>query len=291
MGRAICAYVSRNIVLKTYDAPKREATRMGWSQKIADNKDGQYTPKWVASAQERLKEGRKGGPVPPASGAVEIKKIRIIRNVKLWAGYVAMRESIREQIEDGTALRTVRFVTGEPDPKRLPVIDGEVGEVLLFHGTSKDTMKKIATTGFDPNFCVNKGTDAKPNYGALGRGVYFSDSFSKVMTYTVCHHCGAYQCDCSHKHGDGTAGSKRVTFLARVVLGAPKNKRAVGQFGVNDIRKQNLDSLPEDRHSVYARGFKFRDFKFVSGSNEFVVKDLHQMYPEFVVYWTHAQNG
>jgi Poly(ADP-ribose) polymerase catalytic domain len=286
--KALCSYIERNIVLKSYKAPSREATRMGWARATVANKDGKYNQKWIDSAQVRLMEGKKGGPKPPRSGAVEVVKIRILRNVTLWKGYTDMKQEILDGIDPGSALRTVRFVTGTPS-RQLPMIDPQAGEVLLFHGTSKETMKKIAGTGFDPTFCVNKGTDASPNYGAVGRGVYFSDSFSKVMTYTTCYHCGAFKCDCSHKNREGAdVASKRVTFLARVLLGSPKNKRALGQMGQDKIRKDDLDSLPDNRHSVYAKGAKFGDLKFVSGSNEFVIKKKYQMYPEFVVYWRHS---
>ena len=170
VGQAICSYIEKNVVLKSYKAPEREATRMGWAAKIAANDKKDYSDAWVKSAQERLREGQKGGPAPPQSGPVEIRKIRLLRNFKRWAGYLAMREHIEGEITPGTALRTIRFVTGTPTAGKLPVLEPNIGEVLLFHGTSKETMKKIAATGFDPTFCVNKGTNAKPNFGALGEG-------------------------------------------------------------------------------------------------------------------------
>ena len=70
--------------------------------------------------------------------------------------------------------------------------------------------------------------------------------------------------------------------------GVPKNVRAMGQKGRGDIRQGDERSLPDGRDSVYAKGFKMGDLKFVSGSNEYSVKSVRQSYPEFVVYWCHA---
>lgn len=285
MYQAIEGYIGATLLHGPYTSQTREKTRMVYAQSQVQNHPN---PAFRASAFHRSREGRIGGPKAPASGAVQIDKIKVIRNIVLWKRYWDTRRQFYFTIFETHPLSGVRWSyrdNGGGDVK-LPVIDQEIGEVLLFHGTSKDVLRMISTGGFRPDLCKNKGTAESPNFGALGQGTYFSDSFSKVMTYINCRKCGAYRCDCVSKSGNPV---KRCVFLSRAILGLPALNPALGSGEFDEPRRQDLSSLGgTGRHSVYAKGFKIGDVKFHSGSNEFVIKNAQQIYPEFVVYYHHA---
>jgi hypothetical protein len=291
VGRAICAYLTRCVGELSYTSQKREATRMEhaeWELHKSPTKDS-LTAKQKAGLAFNLREGEADGPPPPSSGPIEVRKIKVLRNDALWRDYVATREALRKDLADeddplSKVSWSYSYATGDGELPSIPLLDPAVGETLLFHGTSREIMKKIAAGGFKPDIGRNKGTEEKPNYGALGQGSYFSDNFAKVMTYTSCRHCFKYRCECSH--GDGRR-SKRLALLSRVLLGHTKKLHGVLQPGGN-LRSQTTKEIKDGRHSVYAKGVGINPFSRAAGTNEFVVKRAAQIYPEFVIYWVHV---
>jgi hypothetical protein len=251
---------------------------------------------------------------PPKSGHVEITKIRVIRHQALWDQYEAAAARIRDDIaktEDiydkvnaeavlgmgtpeaaigmGTyitpprALSTGGKVFGRSAVKfttrfeGLPVLDRSIGEVLLMHGTLPNVIKIIVDKGFDPNF--NKGTPSGDvrKYGALGQGTYFGDSFAKVQTYTGCPICNALKCDCTDQDSQPV---DRMLILARCLLGIPTKARTHDSH-----RTQDTSTIKASKHSVIGQESGFTKSWSFFGSNEFMLKQADQMYPEFVVYW------
>ncbi len=163
--------------------------------------------------------------------------------------------------------------------EQFPVINDAVGEVYLLHGATESVMKLIANGGFRPDLGANYGTEEKPRYGALGQGTYFSDTFSKVMTYTLCPRCLAYFCNCKGRDGKGL---ERYTMLARTLLGVPKSV-----FYQESQRKKSVCHISMGKNSVYGQvGFRAGRKHFTLwDANEFLIRSVDQMYPEFLVYW------
>jgi len=65
-------------------------------------------------------------------------------------------------------------------PFEIPVLTPNLGECLLFHGTSESTAKLITHGGFRPDMSQSRGMFG--GYGALGKGTYLSDAFAKIAT-------------------------------------------------------------------------------------------------------------
>lgn len=234
---------------------------------------------------------------PTASAQVAISKIRAVRHPALWEAYKNKRALIAAEIasSDKPALTTggkvygrekVVFTTladsglsGEGPP--LPVLDTQAGEVLLMHGTSPEVIKVITEKGFDPTF--NKGTTdprtGVTKYGALGQGSYFGDSFAKVQTYIGCPLCSALQCSCIGKDG---LPKERMVLLSRCLLGVPTKAR-----NHSSHRAHDASNIKAGKHSVIGQEWGWNSATLF-GSNEFMLKDKDQVYPEFVVYWRRA---
>jgi hypothetical protein len=252
---------------------------------------------------------------PPQSGSVRITKIRVIKHENLWQRYEGARSRINQDIQDSADLtnrvnqemaqtkvpyhkeparalttggkvygRNPVVFTTESDvgltassTANLPVLNSEIGEVLLMHGTLPKVIKIIVDKGFDPNF--NEGTTkgSVTKYGALGQGTYFGDSFAKVQTYTGCPLCHALRCDCVDGSGEPV---DRMLILARCLLGVPTKARTHDSH-----RQENTSTIKPQKHSVIGqeRGI-LKSWTFF-GSNEFLLKEADQMYPEFVIYW------
>ncbi|RKG94097.1 hypothetical protein [Corallococcus terminator] len=306
MFQALERYINGNIQARSFRAKKAERTRMQRAEAILNDTTGRYSSLWRQRAAYRLKEKPDlgGTTPPPESGPVDVSKILIIQNEALWEKYEHKRYQLRSRA--GTSLRSMVV---EPEPTRsqpgyntlapvqwtysvehpcpgwrsLPVLDVLRGEVLMFHGTSKDVIPLIAAGGFDPNRCQNRGT-VTPDYGLLGKGAYFTDSFSKLMVYTGCNKCGEAECDCvSVKQGLPT---NRYSLMCRVVLGSLKRRKPYEDLLSDEIRREDLDSLNGSAFdSVMGVGPDNRVDTQINPTNEFIIKDAAQAYPEFIIYW------
>ncbi|MDO9527101.1 MAG: hypothetical protein Q7J57_16440 [Gemmobacter sp.] len=255
---------------------------------------------------------------PPKSGKVIITKIRVIRHPALWAQYDAARDRIRDDIaatkdeihkfnhemaEAGVpvyiplpkALTTGGKVSGrsavtfttkskvgltEDSREKLPVLNRKIGEVLLMHGTLPDVIKIIADKGFNPDYNQGTTTGNITKYGALGQGTYFGDSFAKVQTYTGCPICNALKCDCVDQDDQPV---DRMLILARCLLGIPTKARTHDSH-----RTENTATIKDGKHSVIGQERGIFKSWTLFGSNEFMLKQADQMYPEFIVYWHRA---
>lgn len=245
-------------------------------------------PAHLLSAAMRLHEGEAGFPPVPSVNSIVVAKIVIIHNPQLWARYDAARQALglrRQEISDKIdslrgLLATGAFV-GQSLFNGFPVIDGGLGETLLFHGT--DATRFIVESNIDPSRGKNKGTNAAPNYGLLGQGAYFSDRIAKSATYTLCRICRGFQCNCTTKAGTPVL---RVTLMARVLLGRVHNAPTGSVvWDRGRLRSQAFNSPIENASdSIMAAG---TGLKRAAGSNEFAVRNIDQIYPEFIVYWHH----
>jgi len=221
-----------------------------------------------------------------------VEKIQAICNLQLWENYIRRRETVRRSVESQPNLEALKRINWVNKNDILPVIDSHVGEAMLITQMCPNVEHFIARDGFDPT----RGTAIERKFvfggtvetkGMLGEGSYFSDSFAKCMTYSLCPLCAEYICDC---RGDD---SLRVAVLARVILGIPKNRAGILKPEERTkIRGYNLASGQLEsagRHSIYAKGSSstgINDLLTIgAGVNEFAVQNKDQIYPEFIIYW------
>jgi hypothetical protein len=306
MFQALSRYIQGNIQARSFRAKKAERTRMQRAEAILKDTSGKYNVRWKQSADYRLKEKSElgGTTPPPSSGPVDVAKILIIKNEQLWERYENKRYVMRSRA--GTSLHgmvvdprahpsqgynTLRpvewtYVLNHPCPgwRSLPVLDALHGEVLMFHGTTKDVIPLIAAGGFDPNRCQNRGKET-PDYGLLGKGSYFTDSFSKLMVYTGCNKCGDAECACNSSKTP-LLPSNRYSMMCRVLLGSMKRRKPFADKSADEIRQEGLDSLDGTLFdSVMGIGPDNSVDTQITPTNEFIIKDPAQANPEFIIYW------
>jgi hypothetical protein len=277
--------VSAGIESQPYVSSKGESTRMDVvTKRIRELKEKQKTgnllPDEISSLpvlERRLTEKDRGGPAPPRSHPVEIERIEVIANQKLWNAYQAAANAIRGDLDtrgDKEPLKKVKF-----KGSKFQSLDAEVGEKRLFHAASPAIFDMIEKGGFNPAYSANKAKPGeKPRYGPLGQGSYFADVMSKAMTYTRCPVCSDYDCQV---HTDQAA----QILLARVLLGHTKKAHSFLQPGT--LRGEDLSTMKEGRHSAYSEGIKGskNPFTAASGLNEYAVREAAQAYPEFRIYY------
>ncbi|MCU8483603.1 hypothetical protein M2G67_22025, partial [Vibrio vulnificus] len=258
---------------KPVTAPKKEPTRMGYARDILNSPDS--TKQQKERARLRLREGEPGGAPLVKSGRITITKIEEISNPELDERYDNYKREINIPPNAKTLGKTTPTTTHLTNG-----LDENIGEVFLIHGASNDLIAKIAENGFRPDLSRNKGTEQNPRYGALGQGTYFSDSIGKTMTYTQDPALADYDRDSS---------SEFQLILAKVILGVPKVRHPFAQLG-GSLRKDDVGTLKEGRHSVYSRGVSavgLNPFKAASGTNEFLVKNAAAMNPKYIIHWKH----
>ncbi|WP_318219015.1 hypothetical protein [Streptomyces sp. SCL15-6] len=253
--------------------------------------------------QNRLLEGRTGGPPPPTSRHMAIIRIEVVANPGLWTRYATNKRLFQKSFveKSDTAFLTspsdpadrVAWSTSSPpdlggtarslalpqlahptDAGRIVTPEDVRGEVFLFHGTSPEIIDSIRASGFRPDLSANKGTEERPKYGPLGQGVYLADNASKAQTYDVCPVCLDYDCV------DGTHPPRQM-LLNRALLGAPTFARFH-----RSMRQDDHTTLKMGRSSVVSQGLKkFPLKRGASGSNEILVKDAPLLYPEFRIFY------
>lgn len=284
-------YISNNIEKFPYTSKNREATRVVRAEWFA--KDDKLSDIQRLNAMYRMSEGLENGPTAPRSGDINVVKIEAVKNSKLWNSYINNKSRL-EPIIKKHEKEALKRIVWHSEIENLPVVDQEMGEVFLFHQLTPSVADIICNTNFD----AKRGTGIQRKFrfggeittkGMLGEGSYFSDSFSKCMTYSLCPMCLAYNCKCEG------SDALRVTLLCRVIIGVPKHRPSYFRpYNRTTVRSMEVGSLEEiGRQALYARGAKAdtslsRDL-LLSGSeiNEFLVQDKCQIYPEFVVYWDH----
>ncbi|MBQ0891234.1 hypothetical protein KBZ94_41060 [Streptomyces sp. RM72] len=305
---AVQRYVSASQQLSPYTSQAGENTRIEAIRKKLADPNLKLSEQDKQRLQDRLSEGKPGGPPPPTSRHMEIEKIEVIANPALWEKFStakrAFRNSMAERKESGfsvspqVAVDRIEWSLGEPplldgsarsvqlsthindisDARRptalIPTPEDSRAEVFLFHGTSLEVIDKIREYGFRPDLSANKGTTEKPRYGPLGQGVYVADNASKAQTYDICSVCLDYDCV-------DTAHPLRQMLLNRVLLGVPTFAHLY-----QSLRGQDHRSIKPGRTSVVSQGLlKFPRKMGASATNEFLIKDASMLYPELRIFY------
>ncbi|KAH3757727.1 hypothetical protein Pelo_10512 [Pelomyxa schiedti] len=229
----------------------------------------------------RLKKAAEGGNLlhflqeetrqPPThlgqAESITIHEIKVMNNPRLWQQYQEKKGDISVSLRARTIQSQASQIRWQAKLEGgLPVLNRAVGECWLFHGTSQSTMKKITMGGFSSKFATRK---AGVGYGALGRGIYLSDSFAKVATYAKCESCT--ENNCNHL---------KAVFICRVTL---------GNIYVDRNKGRKFAEGPERGfHSSWGPNGAF-DPESCFDSNEFCVPE-EQVYPEFCVFYRDNQS-
>ncbi|WP_211824503.1 hypothetical protein [Kistimonas asteriae] len=199
---------------------------------------------------------------------LDILNITEVENLALEEQYNQHKKIIRSAFNDNAhplekiKPTTYLLTTG---------LEESIGELYLLHGTSETVMGKIIQEGFKPE--ISAMTNMLKGYGMLGQGTYFTDSLKKAMIYIP---PGDSQPDLPH--------TKTFKILvAKVILGHPKKRRGILHPG--NLRRDNHQTIKENRHSVFSQGLDIdpNPFSGAGPSNEFLLKKAEAMCPKFIV--------
>ncbi|XP_052278979.1 uncharacterized protein LOC127877306 isoform X2 [Dreissena polymorpha] len=201
-----------------------------------------------------------------------VTQIQRIENLSLFRKYCHKRQSLFEQL---VKQKKGAWLKVENSPKSTgPIVlqklasrkmasdlHPEINEVLLFHGTTEDTIDTICQDGLDSRLGSGKAM--------FGPGVYGAEKALKADQYT--------DDPTSRTYGQGKV---KKMFLMRMLLGQcfvcddqnpTKYKRAPCCTCFSDVCKQHLqrfDSVIGDNQKLF---------------REFVVYDNGQCYPEYLI--------
>ena len=149
-------------------------------------------------------------------------------------------------------------------------MDRTAGECWLFHGTNH--AKSIIQNGFTTQYST---PEYFTGYGALGKGIYLTDLFSKASIYINCPKCEKNHCGCAPDLAES-----KVAILSRVTLGRCE------VVPLNSFRSKyrHMEAPNEGFNSIWAPDKAFNLLESGFDSNEFCVPE-DQVYPEFCIFY------
>ena len=206
--------------------------------------------------------------------AAKVKSVHRIENYRLWHRY---RSRIGAMRQENTAKKVV--IESAPldldGSKRImeeaqavfhcgQVLDPDVDEKILLHGTSWENANSIVREGFDHRTC---------QHAFYGAGVYFAGAACKSHQYT-CENHKPFCCNC---------GSERTLIISRVALGdsylatetrkkerrPPLRRESSGTYDSIMVRPGAIQGHPKTKQI----------------HQEFVIFDREQAYPCYVVQY------
>jgi hypothetical protein len=253
-----------------------------------------------------------------------IRKIKLNQQTDIVNRYFAKKFALRMQFsQERKGLLPLPAIELAEAPATIgqchaPQIDPTINEYYLFSGHKKATVKSIVDTGAKPHF---GGYDSIKGFGALGRGAYYTDRIDKAISYSVCSVCGAAGEPChwsQQKHDWFKNGKARKHYrrivLNRVLLGMPlvvesgehlrhSTHNALVQAPLEGTN-ETIDVANEDKEVSVSKSNEYQSImgkktkedggsmvdalymKDLFDSNEYLVRNGDQVYPEFVIYYT-----
>ena len=192
----------------------------------------------------------------------------INKNEDIWNKYQKKKNEIQKQISHlGKPLEQIEWHSIRP------VLNESAGECWLFHGTNH--AQSILKNGFTTKYAQ---PEYFSGYGALGKGIYLTDLFSKAAIYINCSKCKQNHCTCNSN--TPVNDRLKVVILCRVILGQVK------VVSLNSFRSQyrHSESPPDGFNSIWVpdKAFDLLDSGF--DANEFCVPE-DQVYPEFCIFY------
>lgn len=249
------------------------------------------------------------------TGEWSLLSVLVCKNAGRWGKFEQCRQNFdRSGVDATNDFQNVTWAV-TPGTQNFPLIDAKRGECWLWSGQSLDILHGIMSGGFQRIHCES---NSSTGYGALGRGNYFTDKFSKALLYAM---------NLRNEYFGAAEGADiRVLMLSRVLLGnyrdfdgASQEERQQQRFAHNveltgsaQRHKRRTYPQPDYRSRVQAyradktaraaqkKGWK-ADYAVRGtdvddnigyesahmthkGSNEFLVAIGKQVYPEFLVF-------
>ena len=206
--------------------------------------------------------------------AAKVKSVHRIENYRLWHRYKTRIGAMRQ---DNTAKKVV--IESAPldldGSKRImeeaqavfhcgEVLDPDVDEKILLHGTSWENANSIVREGFDHRTCQN---------AFYGAGVYFAGAACKSHQYT-CENHKPLCCNC---------WSERTLIISRVALGdsylATETRKKERRPPLRRESSGTYDSIMVKPGAIQGHP------KTKQIHQEFVIFDREQAYPCYVVQY------
>ena len=206
--------------------------------------------------------------------AAKIKSVHHIENFRLWHRYKTRLGAMRQ---DHAAYKVVIGSTplDLDGSKRImeeaqslfhcgEVLDPDVDEKILLHGTSWENANSIVREGFDHRTCQN---------ALYGAGVYFAGAACKSHQYT-CENHRPKCCNCL---------SERTLIISRVALGdiylATETRKKERRPPLRRESSGTYDSIMGKPGPIHGHS------KTAQIHQEFVIFDREQAYPCYVVQY------
>ena len=202
-------------------------------------------------------------------GNITISNIFLVKNPSAWKVYQDEKQIVKRFLLQKNIKNPLSDVNWHSfHKKKMHILNEELGEVWLFHGTNYEKCPLIINNGFTTKF---KQKNLFTGYGALGKGIYCSDAFSKALTYATCPQCAKTSCSC---------GKIKAIILARAVL---------GNIYQDLYKKRSFEEdVPSGYNSSWGPSKKFKK-KSKFDCNEFCVPEK-QIYPEFCIFYTENED-
>jgi len=208
------------------------------------------------------------GAVP---GGYRVQRVVSVMNAESWGSYMIRRDAIVNQCKrfSGAApcpaetwrnwsgpLATAEGAQEILDQCKVPALEQNANECLMFHGTNPDAADLIAKNHFDMSFACKTGL--------FGAGLYFAENSSKSDEYVKPDSSNHYP-----------------MIVARVTLGRMNYCGTLDP--IKDPGRDMLESscLRGEYHSVIGDRKKARNTY-----REFIIYDHYQVYPHFIVWYT-----
>jgi len=188
--------------------------------------------------------------------SLQVVAVLRMENATLWRKYAAKRDKIRKARGHrvGSWRSGAQSSLGQeqtPPPKTagsLHLLDEDVQESYLFHGTHAKAALQIQRRGFELNHARR---------GLFGAGIYFAESASKADEYA-----------------GNTEDNLHVMLLSRVVRGVVyRVEKPDSCLHIKSKIKRKYDSVLGDREAA------------VGTYREYIVYDEAQAYPEYAVIY------
>jgi len=175
----------------------------------------------------------------------KVVTVLINKNAELWQQQDSMKTAMKST---GTSISQKMLATSEHVPGRFEELDNSVNEHLLFHGTTMESVTRIAKQQFD----IKRAGSADGAYH--GKGIYFSDWSSKSHSYA------------RREYSSDVRGGIFSMLLCRVVCGT------MAGHGAHVSGKAGMPP-----HSIHAHS--------PSGGDEIVIFNADQVYPLYMVFY------
>eukprot|EP00929_Paragymnodinium_shiwhaense_P113568 TRINITY_DN8184_c0_g1_i1.p1 TRINITY_DN8184_c0_g1~~TRINITY_DN8184_c0_g1_i1.p1 ORF type:complete len:785 (+),score=103.79 TRINITY_DN8184_c0_g1_i1:107-2461(+) len=186
-------------------------------------------------------------PVGGCQTSFRVSKAYRVENLQLWRQYCSALAQIKRTCATAPPIEK-QFIGPLADfaPEAKQVLNPDVNEMFLLHGTGRQQAEEIVSNGFDFRHARTSGY--------YGRGTYFTSQACKAVQY----------------------GHGQAIIISRVIVGKPYYTPRVCK---------NLGLPPDNCNSIVALpGLMQGHSQGVQTHVEVVVFDRYVAYPEFVLF-------